>query len=277
MVINKSAITFGSLAFALLFGGGVFLFTNLGSLAKTASERIASDVLGVAVRIESMDVSLQDKKVTLRGLKIANPPGFQKPNILTVDDIAIVLGKASASRLEFDQIKVSGTQVFVEVQNAGTNLSTIQSNVKNSAKKKAAQPKAADNNAQSSEANATGQADTPKEPLKVIIRDLNIGDITLYPSTTLVPLDVGTITVPAVRLSGIGARENGIVARDAIAQIWNTLASRLSKSALQAGFFEGLSSDALKDLGAATVKKLKGDLRGEAERAKENFKRLFGN
>ena len=66
MTVSKSVLTVSSLAFVLIFGGGVYVLTQINELAKPLTEKIASDVLGVAVTIGEMDIRLKERRVFVR-------------------------------------------------------------------------------------------------------------------------------------------------------------------------------------------------------------------
>lgn len=265
MVINKSALTIGSLAFALLFGGGMYVFMNLGSIAKTVSERIASETLGVRVTINKMEISLQEKKVDVRGFEIGNPKGYKRASALTTDHIHIALGDLSKELIEFKDISVKGTNVFVEVSENGTNLNDIKKNL--SRKKPAGK-------AEKAESSEGGEA---KKPVKVIIDRLVVGETKLEPSVTLTDSSLVSITVPAMTLRDVGRKQNGVLASEAIAQIWSTLSKRFNASAMSAGFLEGLSTDILKDIGVSNLKQIKDSIKGDVDALKDGVKSLFGN
>lgn len=283
MVINKSALTMGSLAFALLFGGGVYLFMNFGNIAKTVTQRIASETLGVPVTIQSINLSLKDKTVSAHGLRIANPQGFKNPHALTVDDISVTLGNADQKLVVFEDISVGGTQVFVEVQEDGTNLHAIQKRME---QRMAAAQETVNAVTGGNSQPAEPASQDPTEQVKVIIKRMGMGETKMHPSTTLVgDLDLGTITVPAITLTGIGEKENGVLANEAIAQIWEDISSRFNKAAAQNGVLQGLSTDKLKDMGVSQVQGLRGKIENKIDNAlgenanqiKDGIRGIFGN
>ena len=54
MTISKTALTTTTLVVALLFGGGAYVATNLGSIALNMSEKIGTKALGVNVNIDTI-------------------------------------------------------------------------------------------------------------------------------------------------------------------------------------------------------------------------------
>jgi len=266
MVGTKSFMTVSSIAVALIFGGGVYLFMNFGSIAKNVTERVASDTLGVKVSIASLDVSLADKSASVKGLRIGNPDGFSKPHAMSIDNISVALNSVSRELLSFKDIEVGDTKVFLEVKEGGTNLQAIKDGMKTAPSEPKAEPK------------AEGEA----APLKVIIDRFALTNAQLHPSVTLLSeQDLKPIVVPDIILTGIGQKENGVLAREAIAQIWSQVAKTMNRAAGNAGFLQGLSADALKDMGLSQVEQIKdrvkGEISGGVEKITGGLKSLLGN
>lgn len=181
----------------LVIAAGVFLYLNFGSLVKNTAQKIASDALGVKVTISSLDISLKEKRVTVYNVKIANPPKFKNRHIITADNIVIGLNTASRQLIDFKDINVNGTVINLEVTERGTNLKALQ---KLTQAKKQKQSVGA-------------------EQIRVIVRNMVINQSTINPSVTLLSRDIGSIKLPAVRVSGIGQRDNGVIAQDAVRQV----------------------------------------------------------
>ena len=265
MTATKSIMTVTSAAFFLIFGGGIFLLMNLGSIAKGITEKIATDALGVPVTIGALDISLQDKTAFVKALKIGNPKGFSKPHSMTVDTIEIALDKVSKEIITFKKIAVKGTNVNLEVTPSGTNLSAIQKQIKTMS--------GANKN--------TNEAEQPK----VIIKTLAITQAKLNPGVVLAGAqDLSSITVPDIHLSRIGQKENGILAHEAIAQIWAHLFDVIGRAAGNAGFYQGMSTDVIKEMGLGTFQQLKDQFKGniddftdEIDEIGTGIKSIFGN
>lgn len=168
---------------------------NFGSIAKNMAEKIATNALGVNVSISSVSVSLQDKKATVKGIKIANPSGFKNRHIIMISQVDVGLRAVSKSLIDFNDIAVSGTNVNLEVTQKGTNITALKQTM-------ARQPKRQTDN-----------------PIRVIIRKVAINQSTVKPSVTLLKTDIGSINVPPVTLSGIGVRDNGVHAKEAVRQV----------------------------------------------------------
>jgi len=72
-----------------VLGGGIYVYMNLGNISKMIAENVASEALGVKVSIGEIDVSVKDKLVTVTDIRVRNPRGYKKPNIMTVRPIFI--------------------------------------------------------------------------------------------------------------------------------------------------------------------------------------------
>ncbi len=261
MAKKKSSLLLSLLAgvVGLFVIGGVLLYLNLGSVAKALSEKIGSETLGVKVSMAAMDISLQDKKVEVKGLKIGNPPGYKNAESMSVDLIRVVGESFSKELLVFDEITVSGTTINMEVVEKGTNLSDLKKNIK---------PKAS-----AEEKTEAG------EPIKVIIRKLTIDDATLNPAVMIISQDMKPVTMPDIILTGIGQKTNGVLISEAVAQVLDKVTKTATQAASQQGMLQGMDDAALKEIGAQMDmgKSLLDNAKKDLDGLKDGLKGLFGN
>ncbi|MCB9982979.1 MAG: hypothetical protein H6861_04790 [Rhodospirillales bacterium] len=253
MTATKSILSVSALAFALMFGGGVYLFTQLGTLAKPLAERVASDAMGVPVRIGGLDIALKEKRVVARNIQVANPEGFSKPQAVSIDVIDITLRSVSKELIDFETITVNGTQTFLEVTPQATNLHRLKAGMKG-AKSEGAQG----------------------ESLKVIIRKFVLDGAQVNPSVTLLKAqELQAVKVAPVRLNGIGVKENGILAREAVKQVMAPVLETFSQAAGDAGLYQGMSPDALREMGMGQFEAIKEQFRQDIDNLGENLKKIF--
>ncbi len=225
----------------LVVAGGAYFYVNMGSIAKQMTEKVATDALGVSVRIADMQISLEDMKVVVHNISIANPKGYKKSEAITINEVVVAGESFSKELLTFSRVSVDGTTVNLEVSPNGTNLGDI---------KKTVDSKSATN----------GSSSASSAP-KVIVKKFALTKAQLNPSVTLLDKDLAFVTVPDVHRSGIGQKENGIVAQEAVAQIATAVLDQFNKSANGAGFLGGLSLDVLNDIGVSTVDVFKKNLK----------------
>lgn len=233
----------------MIFGGGIYLFTQLNTLAKPITERIASDALGVSVTIGEMDIRLKEKRVKVRNIKVDNPSGFSKPHAITISEVTVALSAIASNSVDIEDVTVKGTDVYLEVTRNGTNLSVLQNNLKNV------------------------ENDGPiEEAIKVIIERFSLDGAMLHPSITLLSSrDLKSVQVSPIVLRNIGKADNGILAREAVAQVMRPVLKELAQKAGEAGYYEGLSSDVLKEIGVSDFNQIKMQVNEEVDK----FKKLF--
>ncbi len=260
----KASLYIFSIFVILLIVGAGFIYVNMGSIAKQLTEKVASEALGVPVTIGDMVITLEEKKVVVTNIKIANPPGYKKSHAITVDSVTVAGESFSKQLLTFARVAVDGTNVNVEVTGKGTNLGDLKKNV--DAKKGSSKPKA-------SSSQSSDGAHGKDEQIKVIVKKFALTKAQLNPSVTLIDKDLAYVTVPDIHLTNIGKKENGVVAQEAVAQIMDAVLERFNESANGAGFLEGLSLEMLNEIGVSTAEVFQKNLKESYEKEVDGFKK----
>lgn len=215
MSATKTVMTVTSLATAMLFGGGIYLYMNYGTMAKNSVERYASRTLGVPVTIGRLDASLKDNFIAVTNFRIANPQGYHAPYAVIAEKVHIATGALGEGRLELKDIAAGGVEIFVEQGQEGDNLSAISANLKQAIEGKDA-PAASDDPAAQDKKNilmTVGKLVMDEGQVHVLdadeaAQDEAAGKIQAFSS---------------LRMADIGGGE-GISPEKAIGQIWNRLA-----------------------------------------------------
>lgn len=213
----------------------IYLYVNMDAIAKGFVEQNASRALGVAVIIDDMDINLEERKVVVTGVSIANLDGYTKPQMIKIDNIVVAGESFDKDLIVLSRIEVNATNVNLEVRPEGTNLGDIK--------------KIADANSQGTASSSPKAEQKPK----VIIRNVSLKNAQLNPSITLVGKDLAFISVPDIYVTGIGEKENGVAPQEAVAQVMAVVLQEFNKSANSAGFLEGLSLDVMNDIGVSTL------------------------
>lgn len=229
----------------ILLVAAVAVIINLGSLAKSAAERIASQTLGVRVMIGTLAVTPADKTVTVTGLRVANPAEFRQPASFTFDRISIAAESLAPDLLVFSKVSVDGSGINLEVAENDTNLTAIRRNVNERAAE-----------------SAPGD-----RPVKVIVRELVFNGMAVHPSGRADGMN--PVNLSTLRITGIGERSNGVLASEAIAQILERVTKASLESGLKAGYLKEMSPAAL-----ATVKSQFGITEGFKAQAKQGLENL---
>ena len=188
---------------AVIAFGVLLLVARLDDIVQGLIERRGSALTGTAVRIESVEIALASGRATLRGLTVANPPGFTAPNVLSLQAVEVGIDVRSllADPLVFDAIHVVAPHVFYEVNAAGTaNIDVIRRTVEGAAP------------GPSDPANAPTPAKRPRRRgnaarRKVIVHllELREGQVTLAGSK-----GQRTEELPPFELTAIGVKQGGV-------------------------------------------------------------------
>ena len=80
------------LAILALIGAGIFCFAVfLEPIVKKAVNKYGSEVTGTDINISGFKLSPLDGKVTIHGLTVANPKGYAKPYLFSLDRISVTV------------------------------------------------------------------------------------------------------------------------------------------------------------------------------------------
>lgn len=120
-------VLLGSLALtvALALAGVIWFTRSLDARVERYLERLGSELLGVPVRIASVDVELREGRATLHGLEVSNPPGgYSRRPALRVDDVGVSIEPASLASgpIVLREVSVGAPFVNLEVIESGVNL-----------------------------------------------------------------------------------------------------------------------------------------------------------
>ncbi len=131
--MKKKIIISIIIALVLFIAGSViYVLTNIDSIVKAAIEKYGSEATKTAVRVSSVKIKLTDGEGGLRGLTIADPPGFSFPSIMTLGDISVRIAVKTVTHtpIVIDNVLVSGPEVFYEMKEDGTaNIDVLRKNL----------------------------------------------------------------------------------------------------------------------------------------------------
>jgi uncharacterized protein involved in outer membrane biogenesis len=117
---------------AVIAVGLLLLVARLDDIVQGLIERRASALTGTAVTLEEVSLGLGTGRATLRGLTVANPPGFRAVNALALDEVEVRIDLRSllADPLVIDTVRIVHPRVFYEVDAAGkANVDLIRRHV----------------------------------------------------------------------------------------------------------------------------------------------------
>lgn len=122
----------GILVVVLLFGLGAWYFTafRLDGVIENAIEKSGSDALGTRVSVGSLKTDLKNGSLTISNVTVANPPGFNNANALSLSGI-----EAAVNYENFDvtRVVVDKPDIVIEEVDGQTNFSVLMENMNSGA------------------------------------------------------------------------------------------------------------------------------------------------
>lgn len=215
---NVILIAGGGILLAAI-GAGVWLYSSLDSLLKSAIETYGPQITGVSVTVGSVSLSPTSGHGTIKNLRLGNPPGYKTRHSIAVGEITVRLDPASlaSNPVLIREILVSGVDVSYEKIGNTTNLDAIQRNVDAYMRK-----------------SGGGKASAGGPEKKMIIDSLMIRSTRVSLTAGLTAGSTFTTSIPDVRLRDIGKRTNGATAGEVTRQVMNALVAAVTRAATAA-------------------------------------------
>ncbi len=173
-----------------------FLSSRLDGLVASLIETHGSRVLGTAVRVGSVSISLEEGRGTIRSLRVANPEGYADGNAFELGEITlgIELATLGATPIVVDQLRVAAPTVNFEVNELGrSNFDVLKGNA--------------------SAASAAPAEPAPEgaEPTRIRVRrfEFEKGHVNADVSRVSSEEKPLAVDMPAVRLNDVGGARGG--------------------------------------------------------------------
>lgn len=262
----------------LLAGGICGLYLNLESIVKASVAKYGSQLTGTEVALDGFLLSLRKGEAELKGLRIANPEGYQTPQILSLGSVYVRLDMRSLLKpiIVVEEIRIANPEIAYELKSVAHNnvsdlLAAVNKNAAAAAKPAADQTDATRAGTAKPAVSSGGSAKSASSSggKKVIINALNItgGKVSLG-ATFGGKGAAASVPLPAVTLKDIG-REKGSQGKGII-ETASLILKKILDTAYDTAVRQGLNS--LKDIAGESADTLK----GTAENLKNSAKGLLG-
>ena len=106
------------------------LFTNRA--LKIGIETVATDTLGVSVKVDNVSLSILRGKLGLKNLLINNPPGYKHDKLLILKNgrVAVDIKSLLSDTVNIKEIKLDGMEVVIEQKGiTSNNLKDVLNNI----------------------------------------------------------------------------------------------------------------------------------------------------
>ncbi|MDE2039297.1 MAG: hypothetical protein KGO96_04850 [Elusimicrobia bacterium] len=205
---------------ALAAAAVLILYLRLGAIAKYAVETLGSRLTGTEVRVDSVSLSPFSGRGRLRGLSIANPPGFKSPCAFLLKDVRVAVDLASlrSDRVLIREILVDGPELTFETSPAGSNLVLIQRHI---------------DSFTPASAGARGAKTGASKKVAIDLFRASHGKVNVR--LALLEGKILSVSLPGVELRGIGRRSGGATSAQAAKEMLRALIGSALKAAAGAG------------------------------------------
>ncbi len=213
---------------------GLTLF--LDRAIKAGVETIGPKVVGVDVKLRSVSLSPLSGSGGLKGLVVANPPGFKTPWAINVGSASLALEPRSllSDKIIVKSISVDAPQITFETDLRANNLSKILANVQGAASGSGQEPGKPEAPAPSAEAKATK---------RLQVDDFIIKGGKIHVSVTALGGQSASVALPEIHLQDLGQGPEGITA----AELTKLVLEAIEKKAAQA------SAETVSDMGKGAL------------------------
>ncbi|MDD3181806.1 MAG: hypothetical protein PHD48_03250 [Alphaproteobacteria bacterium] len=207
------------------------LGSNMDSIIKANIEKYGTEATKAATTLNKVQISLTSGMGTLEGFILSNPAGFKSDSAMRFNKVAIELDTKSVvgnGPIVIRKILIDAPELTYEVlKNGGSNLQTIQNNIKAYAASLTGPAPAT-----KAPAEPTTAATSKDNERKLIVEHLTISNARVKLSHELLAgKNLVDAKIPTIELSNIGKNSAGVTAAS-LAQI---ILQKLSNKAMEIG------------------------------------------
>ena len=171
---------------------------------------------------ESAIVAITDGRGTIKGVEVANPPGYRGPQALRVGEINVGVDVSSITEdvIVIREIVVQSPQVTYEISGKTNNLEAIQKNIEAYVKSTGGESSARD---------APGKTGPARKYIfgHIALRNARVSMSNPILKGGSIPFDI-----PDIELRDLGRGTNGITAAEAARIVTNALIAKIAQKVL---------------------------------------------
>ena len=234
----------------LLVGAGVFIVLNSGGLVKSAIEEFGPQYLGVDVGVREVNLDLTAGSAQVKGLSMGNPQGFSGADMMSLEEIKVVLdtSQISDTLVVMKQVLIDGAAVNAIANGQRTNFQQMMDNL----------------GVSSSSDDAAAQQDGAAE-MKFIVDRFDFTNATASLSSDI--LGDLALNIPDIHLKDVGRKTNGATAAELAQQLFEPISAAISREAVN----QGLDIDGVKaNVRQKIEEKIGSGLKGLTDRLKRD-------
>jgi len=122
-IITYVAVSIVVILLVLIVGFHIFG----AGMIKAVVEKTASSTLGVPVTVKSINLSILQGKVGIKGLVVNNPPGYANETLLELGEgvVNLDIGSLMSDTIKIQLVKLDNTKLTIEQKGLTNNLNEI--------------------------------------------------------------------------------------------------------------------------------------------------------
>ena len=119
----------GIILLAILIVG----YFGFNMAAKSAIETLGTKAVGSKVSLSTIRISPFSGSVTLRGLEVASPEGFEADKMISLGEIAVNMdvGSIFSDTITIQEINIVAPEITYEMTLKGSNINALKKNIAN--------------------------------------------------------------------------------------------------------------------------------------------------
>ena len=254
-----------------------FLKDNLDEIIREIIVTSVSDATETNVSLAQVKLNLKEGVGVLNNYQQGNPEGFQTKYAFRFDqaELDIDVGTILDDVVIIERVFINHADIVYEFNDGKTNFVELKKNIDKNTKKKNSDQK---NNPVKVQEKTSTQSKT-QQSKKIIIRSFEMINTEVEAVMPFASSQTLSVQLPNIKLSNIGAKENGLLADE----LMKVFLDAMEKDLKRAVNFKNLVNDLEKDLkkqidreAEKAIKKIESEL-GEIENIKElkKLKDLF--
>lgn len=196
----------------VLIIGGAYIYMN--TYFKSDAAAFASKITGTNVAITAVTIDPFNGTVSLRGLDVGNPSGYQSANAIELGEIYSNVDFKSllSQKIIINEVSLDGADIYYELKGNVDNIRALMSNVTT-------------NSSKLSSASASKSSSPSKD---FVIKKLNITNSNLVLAANLFGLaESKTIAVDNIAVTNVTKSNSKAVAKQVAKQLTNQIAEAL--------------------------------------------------
>ncbi|MBI3562169.1 MAG: hypothetical protein HY080_10710 [Gammaproteobacteria bacterium] len=186
---NKALLSLFAVIILAIAAGVYYFASNLDALVKAAIEKYGSQATHTPVRVDRVKITLLQGEGTIRGLSVANPPGFSAAPAFSLGEILTRINTKALTdkKIVIDEVRIIAPVVVYEMNaERQSNLLLLKENLTAGGAPSAPQ-----------------EHNTEVKPITLVIQHLLLQDAKLH--ATIVPLNNRQLelSLPALELNNL--------------------------------------------------------------------------